>query len=353
MKAGAVTSLLTRRIILGVFLLGLLVLAYRVLAPFVVPVVWALILVYVTWPIYARVRIWLRRRQTTSALLMTLFLCAVFAVPVLWIISLLRTQLPVGYQMMARYLAQGPPSLPAPIAHIPWLGPELQHYLDQLSSDQTILARQLVQWVEPRVRDIVSVLGDISLNLFKIVFALFTAFFFYRDGEQLYDQTRRVLMRFLGERSRIYLQAIADTTRAVLYGLVLTALAQGLLAGLGYWQAGVPAPALLGAVTVIFALIPFGPPLIWGLVGLGLLLAEHTLAGIFLLLWGVIVVSQIDNLIRPMVISSATRIPFLLVLFGVLGGIGAFGLVGLFLGPVVVAVLLAVWREWLEEQAPN
>ncbi len=351
MEAGTVTTLLTRRIILGAFLAALLVLGYRVLAPFLVPVAWALILVYVTWPVYRRVRTGLRQQPATSALVMTLFLCAVFAVPVLWVVVLLRTQLPAGYQLLAGYLAQGPPSLPAPIAHIPWLGPELQHYLDQLSGDRTILTRQLVQWAEPRVRDIASVLGDIGLNVFKIVFALFTAFFFYRDGDRLHDQTRRVLLRFLGERAQVYLDAIADTTRAVLYGLILTALAQGLLAGLGYWQAGVPAPALLGAITVIFAFIPFGPPFIWGLVGVGLLLSDHTLAGIGLLLWGTIVVSQIDNLIRPMVISSATRIPFLLVLFGVLGGIGAFGLVGLFLGPVVVAVLLAVWREWLEEQA--
>lgn len=351
-KAGAVTGLLTRRLILGAFLFGLLVLGYWVLVPFFVPVAWALILVYVTWPIYRRLRAWLPAYPNISALLMTLFLSAVFAIPVLWVVALLRTELPLGYQTLAHYLAHGPQPLPESIAHIPWLGPELQHWLDDLAADRTALTRQLVQWTEPRVKEIASVLGDIGLNFFKLGFALFTAFFFYRDGEQVYGQTRQVLLRFLGERAQIYLNAIADTTRAVLYGLILTALAQGLLAGLGYWQAGVPAPALLGALTVIFALIPFGPPLIWGLIGLGLLLADRTLAGIGLLLWGTVVVSQLDNLVRPMVISSATRIPFLLVLFGVLGGIGAFGLVGLFLGPIVVAVLLAVWQEWLEEQAP-
>jgi predicted PurR-regulated permease PerM len=141
--------------------------------------------------------------------------------------------------------------------------------------------------------------------------------------------------------------------QAVLYGLILTALLQGTLAGLGYWAAGIRAPVLLGVVTVILALIPFGAPLVWGSVCIWLLLVGETWAGAGLALWGMLVVSQIDNLLRPLVISSVTRIPYLLVLFGVLGGISAFGLIGLFLGPITIAVLLAVWREWVGEQAPG
>ena len=105
---------------------------------------------------------------------------------------------------------------------------------------------------------------------------------------------------------------------------------------------------LLGAITALIAMIPFGTPFVWGSIGLWLLASGDTIAGIGLLLWGALVVSWVDNLVRPLVISSATRIPFLLVMFGVLGGLAAFGLVGLFLGPVVLAVLMAVWREWIE-----
>ncbi len=151
------------------------------------------------------------------------------------------------------------------------------------------------------------------------------------------DQIRKVLSRFLGERTETYLPAIGGTVCAVLYGLILTALAQGLLAGLGCWVADVPAPVLLGAITAMFALIPFGTPLVWGTIGFWLLLTDQIFAGISLLLWGALVVSQIDNFVRPLVVSSATRIPFLLVLIGVLGGIRTFGLVGMFLGPVVIA----------------
>jgi predicted PurR-regulated permease PerM len=160
------------------------------------------------------------------------------------------------------------------------------------------------------------------------------------------------LRRFLGRRVDGYIVAIGNTTTAVLYGLVLTALAQGILAGLGYWFAGVRAPVLFGAFTALIALMPFGTPFVWGSLGAWLLFTGHTLEGIGLLLWGTLVVSSVDNLIRPLVISSATHIPFLLVMFGVIGGLAAFGLIGMFIGPVIVAVLLAVWREWLEDPAP-
>jgi predicted PurR-regulated permease PerM len=121
------------------------------------------------------------------------------------------------------------------------------------------------------------------------------------------------------------------------------------VAGLGYWWFGVAAPVMMGAITAVVALIPFGTPFVWGSVGAWLIADGRLFDGIGLLLWGGLVVSWVDNLVRPLVISNATRIPFLLVMFGVLGGLAAFGLVGLFLGPVILAVVMAVWREWIEE----
>jgi predicted PurR-regulated permease PerM len=109
---------------------------------------------------------------------------------------------------------------------------------------------------------------------------------------------------------------------------------------------------LLGAVTALIALVPFGAPLVWGSLSVWLILTGKMWFGVGLLLWGVVLVSWIDNIIRPLVISSATRMPFLLVVFGVLGGVLAFGLVGLFIGPVLLAVSIALWREWLEQHQP-
>lgn len=342
---------LLRRLILATFLIALLLLAYRVLHLFLAPLAWAMILAYVTWPAYRRLRGWLPS-PTGSALLMTVMLGAVIALPLVWLTALLRTEVPAVYRAAVDYIDQGPQALPEFIVGIPWLGAELQRLWVQLSGDMTALPSQLIRWSEPWVGEIIGVLGDVGRNAAKFGFALIIAFFMYRDGEEPLAQTRQLMLHHLGDRAEAYWLAIGGTIRAVMFGLILTALAQGVLAGLGYWAAGVKMYALLGAVTALIALIPFGAPLVWGSVGVWLLLSQQVLAGVGVLLWGVLVISQIDNVIRPLVISSATRIPFLLVLFGVFGGISAFGLVGLFLGPVIVAVLLAVWREWLEEHRP-
>ena len=347
------TNVFGARLALGLFLVGLLFLSYKVLQLFLVPVAWAAILVYVTWPIYRRLRGLLGRKVNSSALLMTLFLTLTFALPLLWMVGVLRAEVPTAYARSVEILLSGPDSVPPAIAGIPWLGHEMERVLALSADDPAALQKQVVRWIKPWVDQSLRVLGDIGFNAFKFTFTLLTAFFFYRDGESLLDQFRRLLYGLIGARSGAYLYAIGGTVRAVLYGLVLTALAQGALAGLGYWGAGVKAPVLLGAATAVLALIPFGTPLVWGAVSAWLFFNGAPWAGLGLAIWGTLVVSQIDNLLRPMVISSATRIPYLLVLFAVLGGIASFGLLGLFLGPVIIAVLLAVWREWIEEQAPR
>jgi predicted PurR-regulated permease PerM len=343
----------TRRIILALLLGGLLVLAYTVLQLFLVPVAWAAIMAYTTWPLHQ----WLRRvlggRATLSALLMTLLLSATFVLPLLWLMATLRTELTGAYAAVAAYLAQGPRPLPEVLASIPWLGDWLQQLLDQLARDPTALRQQIGEWVEQRTSELLDLLGGVGRNAAKLGFALITVLLLYRDGDTLLAQLRQVLQRFVGERIEGYLGAIGATTKAVVYGLVLTALVQGALAGLGYWAAGVDAPVLLAVLTALIALIPFGTPFVWGSVGVWLLLNGQTAAGVGLLVWGTLVVSSVDNLIRPLVISSATRVPFLLVMFGVLGGLAAFGLIGLFIGPVILAVMMAVWHEWLESQAPE
>jgi predicted PurR-regulated permease PerM len=343
------TNVLGARIALGLFLAGLFYLSWRVLHLFVVPVAWAIILVYLTWPIHRWVRGRLGRFEGLAALVSTLFLALAFALPLLWVIAMLGAEVPSVHRAAVLLLSRGSDALPPELARLPWIGLELQRLLDLSTEDPETLRAQLMTWLEPWTQESLRLLGDIGLNAFKLGFALITAFFLYRDGEDLLSQARRFLASQLGARTEGYLRAVAATTKAVLYGLVLTALIQGALAGLGYWGAGVDAPVLLGAVTAILALVPFGTPLGWGLVSLWLLASGETWAAAGLFAWGAVVVSQIDNLFRPLVISSATRIPYILVLFAVLGGIAAFGLVGLFLGPIVIAVLLAVWREWLAE----
>ena len=347
--AAVATRILTRRIILTVFLGGLVFLSYAVLRVFLVPLAWAAILAFCTWPLYLRLQRLMGTRDTLSALLMTLLLTAAFVFPLLWLMALLRGEVAGAYAAVGEFLAQGPKPLPSRIAQLPWVGEWLQQAVDLWVSDPAVLRAHVGEWLEERTGEILNILGDVGRNAGKLGFALITLFFFYRDGESLLLQVRRVLRRFLGQRVEGYIAAAGGMTKAVVWGLVATALVQGIVAGLGYWWAGLDAPVLLGAITALVAMIPFGTPFVWGSIGIWLLMSGEITAGVGLLLWGTLVVSWVDNLIRPLVISNATRIPFLLVMFGVLGGLAAFGLIGLFLGPVILAVLVAVWREWLEE----
>jgi predicted PurR-regulated permease PerM len=315
---------------------------------FLVPMAWAGILAFVTWPVYERLVRAAPHLPSLTALAMTIALAAAFVAPMIWLIAVLRTEIGAAYVLVRDGLSLSALHVPDFVLRIPWLGDQAQAVLDRLASDRDALRAELLLWIEPWLGKIGVLAGNVTHIVANMGFALLTVFFFYRDGAALGEQFRRVLRRFIGYRSHGYVKAIGDTTKAVVYGIVLTALAQGALAGLGYWVAGLGAPVLLGAVTAVVALIPFGTPFVWGSAGVWLLLTGHTVAGIGLLVWGTLVVSAVDNLIRPLVISSATRIPFLLVMFGVLGGLVAFGPVGLFLGPVVLAVLLGVWHEWLE-----
>jgi len=340
---------LQRRLAVAVILGGLFLLAYRVVFIFLAPVAWAGILAYVSWPFYLRLRSRLNGRDTLSALLMTLMLAVILVLPLIWAVLMMDSELTLLYQKMSQHVGQGPVTLPPFLHNLPVLGSSVEDFINAMDLDSDSFSAQLKAWGEMGLHHLGSIADVVGKDVAKMVFAMFTVFFFYRDGETIVEQVRTVLHRVLGNRVDGYLAAMGSTTRAVVYGLGLTALIQGVLAGLGYWVAGVPSPVFLGMLTMVIALIPFGPLLAWGSVWLWLLSEGHYLPAFGLLLWGVVVVSWVDNFVRPMVISSATQIPFLLVLFGVLGGLGAFGMIGLFLGPVILAVAMAVWREWLED----
>ncbi len=344
-----VTDKIIRRVILGLLLGGLLALAYAVLHLFIVPVAWAAIIAFATWPIYQLLRRRLPRHPALSALLMTLLLSAAFIVPALWMAALLRTEVGVAMAAITAQIRHGDIVVPQFIRALPWIGEFLQNLLKDVTDNPDALRAQVSDWVRQGSDHAVAVVGELGRNAAKLGFALITIFFLYRDGERVLNQVVPVLRRFLGTRVDSYLAAVGGMTKAVVWGLIATALGQGALAGLGYWWAGVPAPVFLGAVTALIAMIPFGTPFAWGSIGVWLLMTGDTTGGIGLLLWGALVVSWVDNLVRHLVISNATQIPFLLVMFGVLGGLAAFGLVGLFLGPVILAVLMAVWREWIAE----
>lgn len=328
-------------------LLGLGLLVSLILAPFLVPLAWAGVLAYASWPLAA----WLRRRcggrETLAACLATALATLTLCAPLLWLLWMGQQELGRIYPTALAFL-QAPPELPDFLREAPWLGEWLEEQRALLLSDPQGMAQSIQPWLAAQAGFAAELAGGLGRNLIKLSLTLMIVFFFYLHGPRIVAELRHVLVRFIGPRADGYLAAAGGTTRAVVYGILLTALVQGLAAGLGYWVAGLGSPVSMGALTALVALIPFATPLAWGAAGAWLLLQGETASAIGVWIWGAAVVSQLDNFLRPVFISSAGTIPFLLVLFGVLGGTYAFGLVGLFTGPIVLAIAWAVWREWVE-----
>jgi predicted PurR-regulated permease PerM len=178
--------------------------------------------------------------------------------------------------------------------------------------------------------------------------AAFVSFFFYRDGTALVRFLNVAMDRVIGKHVENILGIINDTMRSVMYGLLGTALAQGLVATIGFAIAGVPAALLLGVASAILSVVPVGPPLIWGSAAIWLFYQGTVGWGIFMLLWGFFLISSVDNVVKPLLISQGSNLPFILVLFGVMGGVIAFGFVGVFIGPTLLAVGLSLIQEWAD-----
>ena len=325
-------------------------LSFQVLKYFIVPVLWAAIIAYITWPLYHSVQKLCGPRPTLSATIMISMVVLVVGIPLTFAIFMLQHEGRNLFYELQKQVFSGHLNVPQFIRDLPIIGKEVTRTLKEINTDPNSIVQNVSGWFQSHLNYGRLVLSEISKNIFKLCFAVMSLFFFYRDGQTILNQVSKALEMVIGPRIHHYLDTISETTRAVGYGVGLTAIAQALLAGLSYFVAGVPNPMVLTIVTFIFALIPFGPPVAYSAVSLWLFSQGQTIEAIGVMVWGVCVVSTADNVIRPLVISGATQIPFLLIMFGVLGGLASFGMVGLFVGPVILAVLLAIWREWLHEQ---
>jgi predicted PurR-regulated permease PerM len=343
------SSVMIRRLITGALLAGLLLLGFQVLRPFIVPVIWAGIISFVTWPGYLTVTRWCGGRRTLAALIMTLALTAAVILPVAWLAVLLQSEIVSAFTELQAALARGV-RIPDAWLRLPLVGGWLADLNQRLGGDPAALRQALQQLFNTSYGAIGPILGKVGGNLAKMFVAMLSLFFYYRDGDAFAEQVREALEQVLGERVPAYIAAIGSTVKAVLLSLVATAVAQGVLAGIGYALFGVRAPVFAAAVTTVVALIPFAVPLVWGGIVVWMFASGDSSHAAGLLIWCMLLVSWVDNIVRPMVMSSAMGINFLLVTFGVLGGVGAFGLVGLFVGPAILAILLAVWREWVSGQ---
>lgn len=331
----------------GVVLLGVLVVGCLiVLQPFLSALLWAIILTYSTWPIYRRLLAWLGDRVTLAASLMTLLVAVVLVVPLALLGVTLADHVAGVFGLIRLLLQEGLPAPPAWVRNLPLMGQDIETYWLSLTHDGTAVAAAVEPYLG-RARDWALRGGaGIGAAALELTLSVLACFFFYRDGRDAAAQLAAMTKRLAGGRGEHLLEVAGSTISGVVYGILGTAIAQGMLAAIGFWVSGVPGALLLGFVTFIFSFIPAGPPLVWIPATIWLFYTDSPGWGTFLAIWGLFAVSGIDNVLRPYLISRESRLPFLLVLLGVVGGILGFGFVGIFLGPVLLAVAFTLLKEW-------
>jgi predicted PurR-regulated permease PerM len=330
--------------------LVLLLLGLWTLHEFLPALVWAGIFAIALWPLYRRActRFPPGRHNVLLPSLFTLGITLVFLLPLALIV------VPVSQDahgvfiwiQQARHDGIAPPEF---LSKLPLVGQEATEWWTSNLTDPAD-ASALLQRVAQA--DLFAKSREYGAMLFhRIVlfgFTLLTLFFLFRDGESLTAQMRRASRRLFGPDGERIGEQIVASVHGTVDGLVLVGLGEGVLLGLAYAFAGVPHPTLFGLMTAIAAMIPFGAPVLFGIAALLLLAQGSMLAAIAVLVIGMVVSFIADHFIRPVLIGGTTRLPFIWVLLGILGGISVWGLLGLFVGPALMAALILLWREGTE-----
>lgn len=317
-----------------------------ILRPFMSAALWAAILCFTTWPMFLRLDAALGGRRSLAALIATLALAAIIAVPVVILATTLATNITALASAAQRLAHQGPPKLPDWVANIPLVGSQFANHWNELSESSSARIAALMKWL-PTVTDFMLGGGRaVGSGIFQIILSLLIAFFFYRDGEAAAERLRATIDRVARGNGEQLLEVAGATVRSVLYGVLGTALLQGVLAAVGFAVAGVPGAPLLGFVTLLVSAIPAGPLLVAAPAAFWLYRQDATGWAVFLMIWGLLV-GSLDNVVKPLLISrGGGTTPVVIVMLGVLGGAMAFGLIGLFLGPALLAVGYSLFAAW-------
>lgn len=319
---------------------------FIVIRPFFTAVLFAAVICTATWPLFKWLCAKLRGHRTTTALLMTLMLLAVIVVPFALLAATLVDNVTALMDMLRASFEEGPPEPPAWLIGLPLVGQQLNEYWHTLMASREELLELAKRLLEPGRRFVLATAAIIGEGVAQMTLAMFIGFFFYRDGEALVRAIRAALDKVGGALGTGVIATVSNTVIGVTYGLIGTALAQAALAAIGFFIAGVPGAMLLGAVTFILSLVPVGPPLVWGPAAAWLIYQDQLGWGIFLAVYGFFIISGIDNILKPLLISRGSALPFVLVFLGVLGGVIGFGFIGIFIGPTLLAVGYSLARQW-------
>jgi predicted PurR-regulated permease PerM len=319
---------------------------------FVVPVLAALIVGFASWPIYSR---WVKvcgGRTTLAASGALIFITLVLIAPISAALYYAFTEVS---HLLAWLIAANKDGVGAPmwITALPLVGESLGGYWDQYLGQPHALG-SMVEMVSGQhigniYRLILSATGDVFHILLTLLFMLITLLFVYKDGHRMVAQLDVLGERVLPDRWQRLSRVIPATTSSTVTGMGLIAIGEGVVLGVAYWVAGVPSPVLLGVITAVMAMIPGGAPLSFTLVSLYLVGSGEALTGLALFAWGSIELFIVDKTLRPRLVGGPVKLPFLPTFFGLVGGVTTMGFVGLFIGPVLMALIVALWREWVLE----
>ncbi|MBC7779189.1 MAG: AI-2E family transporter [Proteobacteria bacterium] len=324
---------------------------FYVISPFIAAVLFAAVVCATTWPVFIRLRHALGGRPVVASLLMTLLLALVFIVPVA-LLAIALTDNVSRLVDFARGLVQsGVPDLPSWMAQLPLVGDWLNDYWHRVAESREELRNLGERLIEPGRTVLIAVGSVLAQGLIQLTLAVLICFFLYRDGDSLMWALRKTALRLAGELGERIVQIAHDTVISVVFGILGTALAQAAVALVGFLLAGVPAPLVLAIATFFLSMIPAGPPLIWIGATVWLISEGHLGWAVFMAIWGAFGISGIDNVVRPILISRGADLPFLLVFIGVLGGILAFGFIGIFIGPTLLALAYALLQHWINSEA--
>jgi predicted PurR-regulated permease PerM len=334
------------RKIAATVLIALVVGALLVLRPFISATLWAVVLCVSSWPLYCRLLGWLGNRRTLVAFIMALAMILVVLLPFVVVGVSVGDNIKDVTAAVQKWTIGGPPDPPAWLAKVPVIGQKATERWRAVTADTAQFrakAGELFQEATPKLLRAGLAVGA---GLMQLALSVFIAFFLFRDGGWLGERVTIAAGRIAGDRGKHLLALAASTIRSVVYGILGTALVQGITTGIGLLIAGVPNVALLSLLAFFSSVVPVvGPALVWLPAALWLFAKGATTWGIFLIIWGA-AVNQIDNFLKPFLISKGSDMPFILIFFGVLGGAMAFGFIGVFLGPTLLAVIYRLLVEW-------
>jgi predicted PurR-regulated permease PerM len=334
------------RMLLALLLGGIGIGCVLVLYPFFSALLWAGILVFTTWPVCDWLHQHLRLGRAGAAGVMVALTAVTIVLP-------LALAAPSGANdvnhlrgVIEDALRAGLPGAPDWVYAIPAAGQTLGDLWNRWAADISVMVEALGPYVGILLEGGLGLLLGLANGVLLFILALFIAFFFYLYGEPIAARMSLILHRIAGERAARLISITHATVRGVVYGILLTAIVQGILTAFGLWLSGVPRPVLLGAVAGLISVLPIGAPVVWIPAALWLLSSGHIGWAVFLAVYGVVAVSGADSVIRPWFIARGAQLPFVLTVLGVLGGAIAFGLLGIFLGPVLLGIGYTLVNEW-------